>query len=469
VLLSRARITDVRSVWGQPEDIPLGERVTVLVGLNRSGTSNVAYALAAAMDPTRPFRPPRDLPRGRRGSPRVELWPAEGGRVTVTWDPDSGTRHVDGRLAEGSALVCRVADRPRDVLTQADVDLDDTPTRETLAATITETAREIIPEIATSQVSRAGVVEVRDDQGSLIPVPEVRAIVALSLARHLAAEGTPPALVVVESPEAFLHPAGQAIVATRLVGVAEEIGAPVVVTTTSPFVIPRVAQTTVVGLARDAVGRTGVVGSATGDATQARILGGLLDDPGLANVLDRVGAIPPDTRGVLIVEGGTDEAYLEIAAERLGRPEVLRDIEVRPAGGAMAAAMSAIVLRAELDVAVVVLLDHDEQGRRARDTLTSRFSFDRSREVVTYADVFAGHPRGIEAETLFDIGLLRRFVRERGRRVSRGEQVVDGIEHVSLTSSGKSAFVGWAGQHADPEHLDRWGQLLDLLEERFPA
>jgi putative ATP-dependent endonuclease of the OLD family len=277
----------------------------------------------------------------------------------------------------------------------------------------------------------------------------------------------PPALLVVESPDAFLHPAGQATVATLLVTIAEEIAAPVVVTTTSPFVVPRVPQATVVALARDEMGRTAVVGSADGDATQAPLLGGLLQDTGLANVLDRVGRIPAGTRGVLIVEGGTDQAYLQLAAERLGREHVLEDIEIRPAGGAMGAAMSAIVLRAELDVPVVVLLDHDEQGRRARDTLTSRFSFERAREVVTYADVFAGHPRGIEAETLFEVDLVRRFVRERGHRVSHGEATTDGIPHVDLTAAGKSAFVGWARTHARPEHLSRWDELLDLVEERF--
>jgi len=469
VRLTRARITDVRSVWGPPADVPIGQRVTVLVGLNRSGTSNVAYALVCALDPQRRFRPSRDLPHGRGGSPRVELWADDGGWATVRWGADDGHRDVDGRLEEGRALVCRVADRPRDVLTDADIELADASTRDALAEMIAATAREIIPEVAEATVTDEGVVEVRDDLGSLVPVPEVRAIVALALARYLAVQGRPPVLVVVESPDAFLHPAGQAIAATLLVTVAEETAASVVVTTTSPFVVPRVAETMVVGLARDATGGTSVVGSARGDETQASLLGGLLHDPGLANVLDRVGAVSAETRGVLIVEGGTDEAYLRLAAERLGREEVLRDIEIRPAGGAMGAAMSAVVLRAEVDLAVVVLLDHDEQGRRARDTLTSRFSFDRSREVVTYADVYDGHPRGIEAETLFDLRLLRRFVHDRGRRVSNGERTVDGIAHVDLTSSGKSAFVSWSREHARREDLARWDALLDLIEERFPA
>lgn len=465
--LDRARITDIRSVWGPPAEVPLGKRVTVLVGLNRSGTSNVAYALAAALDPQVRFRPGRDLPRGRRGGPRVELWTADGGEVAVSWDPDDGRRQVEGDLQEGRALLCRVADRPRDVLGRADIDLESETTRDGLAEVIAAAARHVIPEVADVEVASSGVVEVRDDLGSLVPVPVVRAIVAVGLARYLAVADRPPALVVIEAPDAFLHPAGQGIVASELIELAGELGAPVVVTTTSPFVVPRVPDTMVVGLVREANGRTSVLGSAPGDEAQASLLGGLLHDAGLADVLDRVGRIAPETRGVLIVEGGTDEAYLRLVADKLGRTDVLRDVEIRPAGGAMGAAMSAVVLRAELDVAVVVLLDHDEQGRRARETLTSRFSFDRSHEVLTYADVYPGHPRGIEAETLFEVRLLRRFVHERGRRVSHGEEILDGIPHVDLTSSGKSAFVGWARDHALPDQLERWNDLLDLLEARF--
>ncbi len=465
--LGRVRIRDVRSVWGPPAEVPLGERVTVLVGPNRSGTSNVAFAIAAALDPQRCFEPARDLPRGRRGSPQVQLWAAGGGYAVVRWDVDDGTRTVDGSIVEGHALVCRVTDGARDLLLRHHDELAGPADREALAAQVRDTAAEVIPEVTAVHVAEDLTVEVHDDQGTALPTPEMRAIVALALARFLAARGRSPAVTVVESPDAFLHPAGQASIATLLLAVAAETDAPVVVTTTSPFVVPREPETMVVGLARDTLGRTTVVGTAAGDETQAGLLGGLLHDPGLAHVLDRLGRIPPETRGVLIVEGGTDEAYLRLAAERLGRDDVLADVEIRVAGGAMAAAMSAIVLRAEVDVDVVVLLDHDEMGRRARNTLTSRFGFDRSREVLTYADVFDGHPRGIEAETLFDVGLVRRFVAERGRGVSHGEDVRDGITHVDLTASGKSLFVGWAEEHVRAKHLDRWAALLDLIAERF--
>ena len=462
-----ARIRDVRSVWGPPLELPIGEQVTVLVGPNRSGTSNVAWALAAALDPDLGFVPDRDVPWGREGSPAVTVSFDDGSRLEVGWDPAHGEPRVTGPPARSHVVLSRIADAPRDAVLRAGLELEDPDVREALAGAVRDTFRTVLPEVDRVDVDARGIVHVRDDLGAALPVPEIRAIVALGLAAHLAERGTPPVATVVEAPEVFLHPAAQEQIATVLLEVAEVTGSPVVVTTISPFAIPRVAAATVVAVARDVRGRTELVGSAPGDAAQARLLGGLLRDAGLAAVLDRVGRVPPDARGVVIVEGGTDEAYLRIAADRLGRTEVLDGLVLRPSGGAMGAALAAIVLRAELDVPLLVLLDHDDAGRRARDTLVSRFGFDRSRQIVTYADVFDGHPTGVVAETLFDLDLVRRFVAERGPGVAEGERAVQGIDHVELTSSGKSAFVGWVTEHARPEHLARWDALLDLLAERL--
>jgi 5S rRNA maturation endonuclease (ribonuclease M5) len=466
--LAAVRLRDVRSVWGPPLEIPLGTRVTVLVGPHRAGTSNVAWAIAAGLDPGRSFRPERDRPWRHDGHPTVELRRGNGHRGRVRFDPATGHRAVDGPIPQGHVVLARVHETPRDLLRRCPAPLADAD-RDHLAATIAATAQTVLPEVTEVTVPADLAVSVRDELGAALPVPEVRALVALGLATHLAELGLPPVATIVESPDAFLHPAAQETMAELLVTTATATGAPLVVTTSSPFAIPRVPEATVVALARDTEGRTGSIGAAAGDETQARLLGGLLRDAGLAAVLDRVGQVPADTRAVLVVEGGTDEAYLRIVARVLDRAAVLTDVVIRPSGGAMGAALAAIVLRAELDLPVLVLLDHDEAGRRARSTLVSRFGFERGREVVTYADVYAGYPAGVEAETLFDLELVRRFVRQRGRSASRGERTVHGIEQVALTSAGKAAFVGWLDQHLDRRHLHRWSALFDLLEERLPA
>jgi 5S rRNA maturation endonuclease (ribonuclease M5) len=461
-------VRDLRSVWGPPLELPLGQLVTVLVGPNRAGTSNLAWAIAVALDPDRRYRPERDRPRTHDGHPQVQLKRADGRSGVVHWDPATGERHVAGPVPQGHVVLARVHETPRDLLRRAPLDLTDAASRDRLATAVLTVARTLLPEVAEVVVPEDLAVAVHDDLGSTLPVPETRAMVALGLAHDLADRDTPPVAVVIEGPDAFLHPAAQEAVAEHLVTTAAAHAVPVVITTSSPFAIPRVAEATVVAVARDAGGRTDLVGSAAGDATQARLLGGLLRDAGLAAVLDRVGQIPADTRAVLIVEGGTDEAYLRTAAAILGREAVLADVVIRPSGGAMGAALSAIVLRAELDVPLLVLLDHDDAGRRARSTLVSRFGFDRGGEVVTYADVFEGHPAGVEAETLFDLELLRRFVRERGRSASHGERTTHGIRQVPLTSSGKAAFVSWLAAHGQARHLARWEALLDLLADRLP-
>jgi hypothetical protein len=464
-------LRDVRSIWGPPVEVPLGERLTVLVGPNRSGTSNVAWALAAALDPRVRFEPRRDVPRRRRGhaAPEVRLREASHRGGTVRWDARDGRRSVEGEVPSGHVVMATVDTTPSELLDLAPIDLTDRAARDAVAEELLRVAQVVLPGIGTATVGVGLEVVVRDDLGSAVAVAETRALTAIALARALAHAGRPPAALIVEAPEVFLHPAGQETVADLLVGVADHITAPVVITTTSPFAVPRAPGVQVVALARDAAGRTDVAATAAGDAPQARLLGGLLRDAGLAAVLDRVSGLPASTRGVLIVEGGTDEAYLRQAASTLGREDVLADVAVRPAGGAMAAAAAAIVLRAESEVPVLVLLDHDDPGRRAADTLVSRFGFERRRQVITYADVFEGGPIGVEAETLFDQDLLQRFVRERGPGTTHGdERLPQGLRHVDLTSSGKSAFVGWSATRLRPHHLAHWSALLDLIEERLP-
>lgn len=475
------RITDVRSVWGPTLEVPLGERITVLVGPNRAGTSNVAWALAAALDPTVRFDPDRDRPRRHPDpAPEIEVVFDDGARRRVRFDADGGrsghTQLRDGRHRphdEGHApLLLSTADgTPRDVLRPVAelLDLGDPAAREALATTLTATLRRVLPEVTSVTVTDRLRVEVTDDLGAPLALPLLRALAAIGTARHLPAQGVPPPAVIVEAPEALLHPGAQELVARELVELAATAEIPVVCTTASPFVVPRTPETRVVALARDADGRTRVVGSEVGDQPQARLLGGLLRDTGLAGVLDRVGAVPADTRAVLIVEGGTDEAYLRLAASVLGREQVLDGVVIHVAGGAMPAALAAVVLRAERDVPLIVLLDHDDNGRRARHTLVERFGFDRSHQVLTYAEVIHGNPPGVEAETLFDLALLRRFVAEQGPGASPGERWIQTTWHVPLTGAAKSALVGWLEEHARAEHLDAWARLLDRLEEMLPT
>lgn len=468
----------VRSVGRDGLQVPVGTHVTVLVGPNRAGATSVLFALAASLDPALPFVPDRDLPFGATRlttHPKVR-WCLEHRRVTVWWDRN-GRHHVDPTDGPAAAVTyAPVETTTAALLRQARVALERTPGRaggtSGMADTIRAVAQRVIPEIAQVEIvdeasPRGGDprVVLRDDGGAALPDAQARALVALGIAEHLGAAAGADLLVAIEAPEAFLHPAAQERLADAMTDIAARTSARVIIATTSPFVIPRRASTMVVALARDGQGLTRVDAVAAGDQPQAALLGGLLRDERFAGVLDRAGRVPDGTRAILIVEGTTDEAYLRHAAEVAGGA-ALEGVQIWPAGGAMGVALTAIVLRAEVATPVIALLDHDEAGRRARDTLVSRFGFSRSLHVLTYADVFDGVPQGVEAETLFDLEFMRAFVRAHPASVTSGERLEHGITTVTVTATGKAAFVDWMRERLDPERAGRWPALIDLIDAR---
>jgi hypothetical protein len=482
--LIQVSVGDHRSVWGPPVDLRLGVAVTALVGPNLAGKSNLVRAATAALDPTLPFDLERERPRRRPDAvPTVTCVYADRhhGRpdrveVTVSWP--RGVRVVDVRpggdhdLPAGRPVVAWATDAPGQILDRADHALDGENPR-ALADDLLPTLQRVLPEVAGLELTPGSAgwdVRVLDVEGFPVASQTVRATFGAAVAAHLVRRGADLPAIVVEEPEAFLHPAAQETLRDELLEIGVAADAPVLLTTESPFVLPRHPDARIVAVARDTIGRTGVVGSATGDAPHAPLLGGMFRDGGLAAVLDRTGAIPPEAEGVVVVEGGTDEAYLRLAARVLGRESLLDRLAIHPAGGALPAALQAIVLRAETDLPLFVLLDADEAGRRAHRTLTDRFQFTNRRQVTSYAEVIPDHPQGAEAEDVFDWRLVDRFVRERGDRGIRGKRILVRDEwHFDLTASSKSAFVGWLDEHARPEHLRRWGQVLDLLAERVLA
>lgn len=478
--LDRFEIRDHRSVWGPPLELRLAHDVTAIVGPNRAGKSNLVRALAAAVDPgvpvelqrDRPVRRPDAIPevtlrfRGReRGGDRraeaVVAWP--GGERVVAVAPEEDREALP--VGPGRVVYAASDTTLEQLVAHHREHLGD-------AAGLTEVLRahigRIVPEVDTV-VLDGPTVTVRDTEGfPLSRDSGIRAAGAVALARHLADRGVELGCTIVENPEVWLHPAAQEAMRDCLDELAVATDAPVVITTGSPFVTPRSATSRVIAVAKDVVGRTRFVGAARGDEPQSALLGGLFHDPGLAAVLDRTSRISEDTAGVLVVEGGTDEAYLRLAAERLGRAGLLERLVITPAGGAMAAALQAIVQRAESTVPLLVLLDNDDPGRRAKETLTGRFDFDNRRQVMTYAEVIPDHPVGAEAEDLFDWRLVGRFVEERGAGSTRGQRILRADEwHYDLTSASKSAFVGWLDEHVERRHLARWGALLDLLADRL--
>ena len=476
-------VTNHRSVWGPPVRLRLAPAVTAIVGPNLAGKSNLARAVALALDSSLPYDPVREVPRAAPDEvPEVvckfrvrDHGRADNVTVTVSWprgqrvvDVSPGSARDDLPLGDCRAVTAWSTDTPADVLARALPLLAEEDTAK-VAADMLPTLRRVLPEIASLEIDADGpTVSVRDDHGYEVSAPSLRATFAAALAAHFVRRGVELAAIVVEEPEVFLHPAAQESLRDEFLEVGVAADAPVLLTTESPWIVPRTSESKLIAVARDDQGRTRVIGGAAGDVPHATLTGGLFRDPGLAAVLDRTQTIPDGTGAVLIVEGGTDEAYLRLAARILDREEVFDEVVVHPAGGALPAALYAIVLRAETDVDVFVLLDNDDNGRRAKSTLIERFQFSNRTQVTTYAEVIPDHPAGAEAEDVFAWHLVERFVTEHGDQMIRGKRILRAEQwHFDLTSAAKSAFVGWLEEHAVAADLGHWPDVLDLLDDRL--
>lgn len=246
----------------------------------------------------------------------------------------------------------------------------------------------------------------------------VRGGVMVAMLRYLADYGKRSMVFAVEEPEAFLHPGAQEELRDDLEGLAERPDVTLMVTTHSPFVVSRQAKSKLVSLAKDAQGRTRIVGQARGPETHFSLLGGLFRDAALPDILSRSAALPTGTRAVLLVEGTTDEEFLRLAAERAKRPELLAGLHIIPAGGVDRLVVEAALTKAQTPLPVLALFDNDDVGRAGRDNLKKRFHFHGTKEVMTYGEVLTGNVDGVEAEDVFPVRSSRPSWTTRGSRRS---------------------------------------------------
>src|SRR5690606_19141528 len=123
----------------------------------------------------------------------------------------------------GRPVVAWADDRPGDVLARVAGQLDGAE-REALAAELLPTLQRVLPEVGALVLPTAdgGEVEVLDRDGFAIGDHTVRATFAAALAAHLARRGADLPGVILEEPEAFLHPGAQEALRDELleVGVA---------------------------------------------------------------------------------------------------------------------------------------------------------------------------------------------------------------------------------------------------------
>jgi hypothetical protein len=295
----------------------------------------------------------------------------------------------------------------------------------------------------------------------------VRGGVLVAMLRYLADNATRGMVFALEEPEAFLHPAAQEDLRDELERLAERSDVSLLVTTHSPFVISRSSEGRVFGLTKDHHGRTRVTSSARGDEPHAPLIGELFREVTFEELLRRATELPPGKKAVLLVEGRGDQQYFEVVCDRLGRPELIRDLHIQPTGGCRNMVAQAVIARAAADnVPVGVLLDNDKFGRDTRNELKAKFGFVPAKDLFSYAEVFPEKQRNFEyeAEDLFPVAIIEDFVTEHGQGVLEGSSKrPDGSFHYDFDSSAKELLLSHLSTHVKSADCDLWVNLLAYI------
>lgn len=298
----------------------------------------------------------------------------------------------------------------------------------------------------------------------------IRGGVLVAMLSYLALNASKGMVFAVEEPEAFLHPSAQEDLRDHLEQLAAASGVTLLVTTHSPFTVTRSPSGRVFCLAKDRDGRTRVSESASGNADHAPLIGGLLREASIESILAAGTALPVGTEALVLIEGDGDRFCFRLAAELIGRPDLLDGLSLRPSGGTIKLIAEAVIARAAVDLPVLVVVDNDDAGIEARKMLTgSKLQFPK-KLVLNYSEVFDGGPWpsfAVEAEDLFDPMLIQGFVDMHGAAITDGSaKRPDGAFHYDFGPPAKEALTDYLADEARPEHVVRWVEMLLLVRSR---
>ena len=341
----------------------------------------------------------------------------------------------------------------------------------------------LFPEIETTQLTpdvpsiERTLSNVGIDLGDLVETPldqkgtGVRGGVLVAMLSYLALNATRSMVFAVEEPEAFLHPASQEDLRDLLEGVATTAGVNLLVTTHSPYIATKSGDGQLIWLTKDASGRTRIAQTAAGSAAHAPLIGGLFRESTMADMLASATAYPEETEAILLVEGDGDEKCLRLAADIVGRPDLLIGLDIRPSGGTNRMAVEAVVTRASTDLPMMVLVDNDNHGIELQKLLCGqKFRFQKGKQVLTYAEVFPKDERDFpyEAEDLFRPSLMQSFIDSKDTPVHEGSRLrPDGAFHYDIGQAGKHDLDDYLSEHTTAEDVLRWVELILLLRTRL--
>lgn len=298
----------------------------------------------------------------------------------------------------------------------------------------------------------------------------VAGAILVALLRYLTEASKQSMVLAVEEPEAFLHPAAQERLREDLEALAEKDNVSLVITTHSPYILSRHPRAQVVAIKKSPDGISSVSGTARGSEPQSPALSGLFRDLAVPRLLDRYHSVPSRSRGILLVEGVSDKEFIDTAAEKLGRQATIRNVHIVANSGTDSLVLQAVLLRAETDIPVWALLDSDENGRHARDLLTSRFKMGK-KDVLEYGRFFGStYYKDAEAEWLFPAKTMDSFVLKYGEHVVlKSKSKIFGEFRYDFTPEGKDLFPAWLRRTGKRADLIGWQSVLDAIDERLTS
>jgi hypothetical protein len=299
----------------------------------------------------------------------------------------------------------------------------------------------------------------------------VRGGVLVAMLSYLALNATRGMIFAVEEPEAFLHPASQEDLRDLLEDVSRVTDVTLLATTHSPYLMTRSEHGRIFCLAKTADGRTRLTQTAPGSSAHSSLIGGLIRDASLQQLLAQATELPAGAQGIVLVEGHGDELSMRHAARVVGRPDLLDDIYLRPAGGTNKMAVEATIARAATDKPVFIVLDNDDRGRETLKLLCGeKFKFQKGKQVITYAQVFPTDQRDFpyEAEDLFDPDLIQVLVDAHEPPIHEGsKRRPDGAFHYDFGQAAKGELDEYLQRETGAGHVRRWIELILLIREQL--
>ena len=255
-------------------------------------------------------------------------------------------------------------------------------------------------------------------------------------------EGSSKSMIfAVEEPESFLHPAAQEDLRDALSTIASQPDVTMLITTHSPFMVPRPATGITWGVDKDSDGRSQMVRE-TAHRHPAETL---YRDGGLHDVIGGERAIDSGCDFVVLTEGKTDFEYMQIAAAKVGREDLTARIQFVSVGGAVKMPAEAVLYAQLTRKPVIVLLDSDDDGQKAAKRLKNfRSQPNRSRLMIGSLTRKGLAPRVVE--DLWPDDLIMRMRRDLGNPDA---------------AAFKSDAPEWCRKHA---YAEECGELIRLLE-----